>query len=155
VSLKRLGFSPRFALTLEDRTLDVLAQDSKDGFSVVIGGIAYAVGTVKPRRGRTKQDEDNGGRFDNGKWILLSPIAGSVVEIRVALGDKVEQGAILMLVEAMKMQNELRAGAAGTVAAIRVAKGQRVETGTPLIEIEPSPPAPPFDRLPGRERVGE
>jgi biotin carboxyl carrier protein len=58
-----------------------------------------------------------------------------VVDIRVGEGDKVEQGAILMVVEAMKMQNELRSRVAGVIAAIKAEKGQRVETGAVLIEV--------------------
>ncbi len=139
IDVKRLGDSPRYALTLPGRTVDVLAREAKDGLEVVIDGVAYAVGTSRPRKGRGRPDEDDDGHFEDGKWTLLSPITGSVVEVRVAAGDEVEAGAILMIVEAMKMQNELRSRVAGTVTALKVEKGQRVDTGTVLAEVSAPP----------------
>lgn len=133
--MRRLGSSPRFALTLDNRTIDVFVQDSRDGLNVLIEGVIYPIATTRPRKGRGRRDEDEDGHFENGKWTLLSPITGSVVEIRVAVGDRVDQGSILMVVEAMKMQNELRSRVAGTVFAILAEKGQRVETGSPLVEV--------------------
>jgi biotin carboxyl carrier protein len=139
VHLQRLGASPRYALTMPDRTLDVLALETETGIEVVIGGTSYSVSTTRPRKGRGGREEEEDGHFANGVWTLRSPITGSVVDIRVAVGDTVEQGAILMVVEAMKMQNELRSRVSGTVASVKVEKGQRVETGAPLIEVSAPP----------------
>ena len=117
----------------------MLAQETDTGIEIVIGGIPYSVSTARPRKGRGGREEEEDGHFVNGVWTLRSPITGSVVDIRVAVGDQVEQGAILMVVEAMKMQNELRSRVSGTVAAVRAEKGQRVETGAPLIEVKAPP----------------
>jgi biotin carboxyl carrier protein len=96
------------------------------------------IATARPKRGRGgRQDDDD--HFVDGAWTLHSPITGSVVEVRVAAGDDVEAGAILMVVEAMKMQNELRSRVGGTVSAITVEKGRRVETGSALLVITALP----------------
>ena len=58
-----------------------------------------------------------------------------VIEVRVASGDAVERGAVLIVVEAMKMLNELKSRVDGTVSAVPVEAGQRVEIGTTLVEI--------------------
>jgi biotin carboxyl carrier protein len=55
--------------------------------------------------------------------------------VEVGEGDPVRQGQGVVVLEAMKMENELTAPAAGTVAAVLVAPGQPVEKGTPLLEI--------------------
>jgi pyruvate carboxylase subunit B len=60
-------------------------------------------------------------------------MAGVVREIRVAADDEVEEGQVLAVVEAMKMQNELHARRAGQVKAVYVTVGQRVDQGTPLL----------------------
>jgi biotin carboxyl carrier protein len=135
VELQRIGDSPRYSLKVGDRTIDVLAHPSSESVAVVLGGAAFEIATARPRRGRGRGEEDDDAHFVNGRWLLHSPITGSVVEIRVSTGDQVEAGTILMVIEAMKMQNELRSRVGGTVSAINVEKGQRVETGSSLLEV--------------------
>ena len=74
-----------------------------------------------------------------GSGVLTADIPGLVVEIKVAPGQKVHQGEPVIVVEAMKMQNELCAGVAGTVAEIPVGEGQSVNPGDTLLVIEPEP----------------
>ena len=68
--------------------------------------------------------------------MTLSPMPGVVVSVNVEVGDDVPPGAELAVVEAMKMQNILRAGDGGVVKAIRVKKGQNVAVDEILIEFE-------------------
>lgn len=74
-----------------------------------------------------------------GSGILTADIPGVVVAIPVRTGQKVHQGEPVVVVEAMKMQNELTAGVAGTVKEISVAEGQSVNPGERLVIIEPEP----------------
>jgi biotin carboxyl carrier protein len=138
VDLIKLGSTPRFTVVQGDRMVDVLAVETKDAIEVLAVGESYTVGTTRSRKGRGgKHEEGDSGEFEDGKWLLRAPITGSIVEIRVAVGDRVEAGAVLLTVEAMKMQNELRSRVAGQVAAIKAEKGQRVETGSVLVEVTP------------------
>jgi acetyl-CoA/propionyl-CoA carboxylase biotin carboxyl carrier protein len=68
-----------------------------------------------------------------GGWVVLSPMTGVVTEVYAAAGDEVAEGDILMVLEAMKMNNELRAQKAGTVRELYVQAGQRVESGMRLL----------------------
>lgn len=61
---------------------------------------------------------------------------GKVVEVLVAVGDAVEKDQAVLVIEAMKMENEVRTSTAGTVKGIHVAQGQAVESGELLIELE-------------------
>ncbi|MFT3768816.1 MAG: acetyl-CoA carboxylase biotin carboxyl carrier protein subunit [Minicystis sp.] len=70
-----------------------------------------------------------------GAGTILSPMPGRVLKVLVAEGDTVEAGAALVVVEAMKMENELVAQRAGTVKKIHVTPGQNVESGAKLIEV--------------------
>jgi biotin carboxyl carrier protein len=74
-----------------------------------------------------------------GSGTLKADIPGLVVEVKVAPGQKVHRGEPLIVVEAMKMQNELCAGVAGTVASIPVTAGQAVNPGDVLLVVEPEP----------------
>ncbi|HET9626413.1 MAG TPA: biotin/lipoyl-containing protein [Kofleriaceae bacterium] len=66
---------------------------------------------------------------------LRAPIAGKVVKVLVAVGDQVAPGTAVIVLEAMKMENELAAERGGTVSAIHKAGGQAVDTGDLLVEI--------------------
>ena len=70
---------------------------------------------------------------DTGEWVLTSPMAGVVQEVLVEPGDEVKSGQVVIVVEAMKMQNDLRARRGGTVKAVYVSVGQRVDQGAPLL----------------------
>jgi len=74
-----------------------------------------------------------------GSGTIVADIPGLVVEIRTQEGQKVNLGDPLIVVEAMKMQNELTAAVSGTVTAIPVAVGAAVNPGDPLVVIEPEP----------------
>lgn len=72
-----------------------------------------------------------------GPAPLVAPMPGLVVRVTVAVGDAVSAGQGLVVIEAMKMENELRAAAAGRVTAIRAAAGQAVDKGAVLVELAP------------------
>jgi len=72
-------------------------------------------------------------RHQDGAGAVVSPMPGRVVRVLVAPGDEVERGAPLIVMEAMKMENELRAAGAGRVAEVLVAAGDTVEAGTKLV----------------------
>ncbi len=67
--------------------------------------------------------------------VVKSPIPGNILKINVSAGQKVNEGDVLLILEAMKMENEVTATKAGTVAQVAVTKGQVVETGSPLVVI--------------------
>ncbi|HET9426472.1 MAG TPA: biotin/lipoyl-containing protein [Gemmatimonadaceae bacterium] len=71
-----------------------------------------------------------------GPAPLIAPMPGLIVRINVKAGDQVGQGQGLVVMEAMKMENELRAAAAGIVKSVNVTSGTAVEKGTVLIEME-------------------
>lgn len=67
--------------------------------------------------------------------VVKSPMPGNILKINVTVGQKVNEGDTLFVLEAMKMENEIAAPKAGTVAQIIVSKGAVVETGAPLVVI--------------------
>ena len=65
-----------------------------------------------------------------------SPMPGTILDVKVKVGDTVKAGQVLMILEAMKMENEIMAGCDGTITSVGVTKGQSVENGTPLCTIK-------------------
>ena len=68
--------------------------------------------------------------------IVEAPITGTIISVEVKVGDKVEEGDVLLFIESMKMENPIMAPVAGIVAEVKVAAKQVVETGKPLVIIE-------------------
>lgn len=66
---------------------------------------------------------------------VTSPMPGTILSVNVAAGDAVKRGQVLMILEAMKMENEIMAPKDGTVTQVLVAKGATVDTGAPLVVI--------------------
>jgi biotin carboxyl carrier protein len=144
----------RFRVTLDGRTHDVDAREVRDGtWSLVLDGTSYTVDLDRRRTGVAAsvgasevmlQVEDALHRrlaaaaqprtAKRGETIR-APIAGKVVKVLVAAGDVVAAGTAVLVLEAMKMENELVAERGGTVSALHKQAGQAVETGDVLVEL--------------------
>ena len=70
-----------------------------------------------------------------GTTPVNSPMPGTILDVKVTVGQAVKEGDLLVILEAMKMENEIYAPCAGTVAQILTSKGSAVDTGAPLVTI--------------------
>ena len=110
---------------------DVTEEDGS--FLVHVEGEAYAIRVEEETRYiiRTR-----GGAAGGGGQVLKAPMPGRVVLVEVAVGQAVRPGDGLVILEAMKMENEFKASVSGTVKDIRVEAGQTVNPGDVLVVIE-------------------
>ena len=83
------------------------------------------------------RDEASASGTGSGTAEVVAAMPGRVLEVRVSRGDRVEPGDLLLILEAMKMQNEIRAEAARVVAEVACAPGQAVDVGALLVRFEP------------------
>ena len=67
---------------------------------------------------------------------VTAPMPGTILSVNVAVGDSVKRGQVLMILEAMKMENEIMCPRDGRIIAIQTSKGAAVESGTPLCTIQ-------------------
>ena len=106
---------------------------AKEDFEVSIRGHSYAVTIVDPKRLRSGQNSD---RHHHGVEEILAPMPGKVVRVQIEAGAEVEKGVGLVVVEAMKMQNEMKSPRSGVVVSINVKPGDTVNAGDVLAVIE-------------------
>jgi len=102
--------------------------------AAAVNGAAPAAGAAarKPPR---RSERTGGGGGGGGADALVSPIQGTVLKVAVEKGAAVEEGALIAVIEAMKMENEITAHKAGTVAELPIAVGSSVATGDTLAVI--------------------
>lgn len=123
-----------WSLIIDGESYEATIQTLKNSkLRVTLRGASWDIDVYDPRR---KRSSANAGDFIEGAQTICSPMPGRVVKIEVAVGDKVEPGQGVVIVEAMKMENELNAEGAGTVKEIQCEEGQAVEDGQALIIIE-------------------
>ncbi len=96
----------------------------------VVASAPQSSASPRPSASKKKPTPSSGQAGD-----ITAPLPGTVVNIGVSEGDTVERGQELCVIEAMKMNNPIRAGNAGTVEAIYVHIGQQIQHGAPLIRI--------------------
>ena len=106
---------------------------AKDTFDITVHGRSYEVTIVDPKRLRSGQNSD---RHHHGVAEILAPMPGKIVRVHTEAGASVEKGAGVVVVEAMKMQNEMKSPRAGRVSAVRVKPGATVSAGELLALIE-------------------
>jgi biotin carboxyl carrier protein len=107
--------------------------EAPGGFDVTLHGRNYPVAIVDPKRLRSGQDAD---RHHHGLAEITAPMPGKVVRVQIETGASVEKGSGLVVVEAMKMQNEMKSPRAGVVVAINVKPGDTVNAGDVLAVVE-------------------
>lgn len=85
---------------------------------------------------KKKQTFTSGKSVDKSGSSIAAPMPGSILEIKANVGDKVAAGEALIILEAMKMENEVTADQGGIIKAVKVAVGDSVEADDLLIELE-------------------
>ena len=121
-----------YSLLFEDgRQVSGRAQDRPDGVRVFRKGEGAPVAISRGRPASSLGGADGEGGVEEIRALMH----GRIVEVRVGAGDRVEQGALLFVLEAMKMQNEIRSSRGGLVERCQVQQGQTVEGGAFLLSI--------------------
>ena len=133
--LARVPETPLYHLALGRRAHTVVTEPVRQGvWHLTVDGERLAVAAVDERTHAIRQlSASKSSRAAEG--VVSAPMPGLVVRVLVAAGDRVEAGQGLVVLEAMKMENELQAPGTGTVRAVRVTTGEAVEKGAPLVEL--------------------
>jgi biotin carboxyl carrier protein len=129
--------TPVRLVTIGSETHRVLArrEEGRGRYTLGVDGRRYEVEALDERT-RAIRDLTAAAAGASGPAPLNAPMPGLIVRINVAAGDVVQVGQGLVVMEAMKMENELRSTSAGTVRSVAVQVGAAVEKGALLVELE-------------------
>jgi biotin carboxyl carrier protein len=123
-----------YSLIVDNRSFEIEVDNSEDQYRVLVDGRNYHVHLVDERRMRVGGAQS--GLQLQGRQKVAVPMPGKVIAVLVSEGDTVEKGQGLVIVEAMKMENEVRSPVPGQVKEIRVKPGDAVEAGAVLAIVE-------------------
>ncbi len=121
-----------YSLIIDGCSYEVSVREERKGVLVEIGAHAIPVQLQDP----SQAVGEGVGEIAKGEAVIASPMPGRIVGIKVAEGETVQEGRGVILVEAMKMENELHAPKTGKVMKIAVKVGDAVEAGQELVVIE-------------------
>jgi biotin carboxyl carrier protein len=122
------------AMRVDNRVVDLCIEGAPPGVGVIAHGHRFYA-TVESERMRSLAAALGARSGGPGEGTIVSPMPGRVLKILVNEGDEITAGHPLIVVEAMKMENELACGRDGKVLKIHVTAGQTVESGARLIEV--------------------
>ncbi len=136
-SLEAQVGSPEVRLVLNGRGAMLAVEGHGDGVWRLVDRGAVREVRVEDERSRHIRELAGPGKSSSAGAVIKAPMPGRVVRIPVTIGDRVVAGAGLLVLEAMKMENEIKSAAAGVVTAVLVTSGQAVEKGQILVELGP------------------
>ena len=129
----------RYNITVNGKTYDVVVEES-NGSAPASAPIstnaapapvqAQAAAPVAPAPAESKPSGQS------GSVIIDAPMPGSIIDVKVKVGDKVEASTVVAILEAMKMENDIVAGVDGVIASVNVSKGDSISAGDVIITLE-------------------
>lgn len=134
VDLKKIGIDELYSMLFGGQSNELLIEANRYDYKVTLRGEQYQVQVEDERTRRLNATRKL--VLPDGDIAVTAPIPGLVVKVLVADGDTIAEDQPLVILEAMKMENELRAVRPGRVKHVKVTAGQRVEQNAVLMVLE-------------------
>jgi acetyl/propionyl-CoA carboxylase alpha subunit len=134
INFESISGQPVFSLLIDSKSYDAYVYEGDDGWEVLLRGELYRTQVVDEREQRLRAAFENG-LAQSSEFFLKAPMPGLVIDVLVRDGQEVKKGDVLMVLESMKMQNELKSPQAGVVSRVRVEVGDHVERRQTLLSV--------------------
>ena len=136
VDFETVSGQPVFSLIVDGKSYEAFVYPGDDGaWQVLLQGRQFSV-DVEDEREKRLRVAGGGAVAEGAEYLLKAPMPGLVVSVNVEEGQQVEKGQVLIVLESMKMQNELKSPRAGTIGRIKVKPGETVEQKTTLLSVQ-------------------
>jgi biotin carboxyl carrier protein len=134
-SIESTGGPSLYSLIVDNSSYEVHVEERESTYRVLLLGQLYEVHVEDEGTRRAAKARREHKAAADDVVVIRSPIPGLIFDVPATQGQEVKQGDILVIVEAMKMENELRAPRDGLVKATFVSPGDNVDKGTPLVTL--------------------
>ncbi len=134
VDFESVSGQPVFSLILDGRSYEAFVYQGEEDWDVLLRGRQYQAKVVDEREKRLKAAA-GGGAVEGGEFHLKAPMPGLVVAILIEEGQEVKKGQVMLILESMKMKNELKAPRDGIMGRVRVKAGESVEQRQTLLSV--------------------
>lgn len=134
VDITAVSGQPVYSLLINGKSYEAYVYPAEDNWQVLLQGRLYPAQVVDEREKRLR-DAGGGKVAEHGEFLLKAPMPGLIVSIPVDDGKKVLKGELLVILESMKMQNELKSPRDGRVSRLRVKPGDSVEQNQTLLSV--------------------
>jgi biotin carboxyl carrier protein len=134
VDFESVSGQPVYSLIVDGKSHESYVAPGDHDWQVLIRGRLYPV-TVEDEREKRLRSAAGGGVAETGEFHLRAPMPGLVVAILVEEGQAIKKGQVLLILESMKMQNELKSPRDGTMGRVRVKAGETVEQKQTLLSV--------------------
>ncbi len=134
IDFESVAGQPVYSLIVDGRSHESYIYQGDDNWQVLIRGRLYPV-NVEDEREKRLRAAAGGGVAETGEFHLRAPMPGLVVAIPVTEGQEIKRGQVILILESMKMQNELKSPRDGTIGRIRVKPGESVEQKQTLLSV--------------------
>lgn len=134
VNFESVSDEPLYSILIDGFSYEAFVQPDEDAWQVLLRGSQYAV-KVEDEREKRLRAAAGSSQAASDEFILKAPMPGLVVSVPVSEGDLISKGDVLVILESMKMQNELRAPIQGQILRVRAQKGNSVERGQVLLVV--------------------
>jgi biotin carboxyl carrier protein len=124
-----------YSLLINNKSYEVLVERVDGEYQVMIDGVTYPVSVMDERAKRLAEAAGAAFGGPSGDATVKSPMPGLIVATPVKPGDTVKKGQVVIVLESMKMENELKAPREGVIKDVKVQPRQPVEQGQPLVVI--------------------
>ncbi|MED5398297.1 MAG: biotin/lipoyl-containing protein [Candidatus Thermoplasmatota archaeon] len=125
-------------VTVDGKEFEVEIELIDGVWEVTLEGRKFSVETDEEKQHIRRTREKGSGSKLGASGTISSAIPGKIVSILVSVGDAVSAGDVVIILEAMKMQNEIKASVDGVISEVKCNAGERVEANVPLLEISPT-----------------
>ena len=125
-------------VTVDGKEFEVEIELIDGVWEVTLEGRKFSVETDEEKQQIRRTREKGSGSKLGASGTISSAIPGKIVSILVSVGDAVSAGDVVFVLEAMKMQNEIKASVDGVISEVKCNAGERVEANVPLLEISPT-----------------
>jgi biotin carboxyl carrier protein len=134
VDFNSISGQPVYSLLVDGKSFEGYVYPGETEWEVLLMGRQYPV-AVEDEREKRLRAAAGGTVSEGGEYHLRAPMPGMIVSIPVEEGQKIDKGDVLLILESMKMQNELKAPRPGTLGRVRVKPGESVEQRQILLSL--------------------